>query len=573
MEFPPCPAMPPAALRRRRLALGWLAVLLLAAQARGEEQCGACHTVPGQFPPYHDPRHIGCAACHGGDPAATEPAQAHTGLETYPGRMATAARFCGQTACHPEQVARVERSLMHTAAGMIALTRAVLGEAGDTEQTLHPGALQETGVDSYLRKRCVSCHLGNERTHHGQRVTDRGGGCGACHLQVVEVPPGLPRPHPRLTLHAPDARCFGCHSRSSRIALNYAGLAETDDTSPATAQLEDGRAVVHAPPDVHAEAGMGCVDCHTAAETMGDGTRPSHMREALDIQCVDCHGAMLTEKPVAKLTKAEWARIALSGFTSPDVAWGRVPATARRGSALPHLWRQGERRFLHRKADGKDLAVPVMANGAHHALKGHERLICESCHAAWAPQCGGCHIALDPAGRQWDHLRRAETPGRWIETRWAVSHGPPVLGVGADNRIAPFVPGMNLILEQPGRPPLRVIRHARVSPHTTRRASRTCASCHADPAVLGVIAGETAASDNPRLRLPRGWVREGAPAAPGLRPGERSLAPDEMRRIRQVGTCLPCHDGTQDWYGDFAAALAAAATRRGHPPMPPPNPP
>jgi hypothetical protein len=568
MGLPPRVALMLAARHRRRLALGWLAVLLFAAQARAAEQCSVCHDAPGQFQPYHDPRHIGCAACHGGDPAAAAQGQAHAGLEAFPGRMATAARFCGQAACHPEQVARVERSLMHTAAGMIALTRAALGETEEVTG-LQRTDLRETGVDSYLRKLCISCHLGGERTHHGQRAADRGGGCAACHLQVAEAPPGTPRPHPRLSLRMPDARCFGCHSRSSRIALNYVGLAETDNTAGRdVAWLEDGRAVVHAPPDVHAEAGMSCVDCHTAAETMGNGSRPRLMREGLDIQCVDCHGAVLTEKPVAELAKSEWVRIALSGWTAPDVARGRVPATARRGSALPHLWREGERRFLHRKSDGKNLAVPVMLNSAHHTLKGHERLTCDSCHAAWAPQCGGCHIAFDPAGRQWDHLRRAETQGRWMETRWGVGHGPPALGVGEDNRIAPFAPGMNLILELPDRPALRAIRYARISPHTTRRKGRTCASCHAEPAALGIIAGDTAAPGKLRLRLPRGWVREGAPAAAGLRPGERSLTPEEMHRIRRVGACLPCHDGKQAFYGDFAAALVTAATMRGHPPVP-----
>jgi hypothetical protein len=556
-----------AATQRRWLTLGWLAAVLLAAQARAAEQCATCHTEPAQFSPFHDPARIGCVACHGGDPAATLQAQAHAALEAYPGRMATAARSCGQAACHADLVPRVENALMHTAAGVIALTRADLGgPAGDA----HAAALGERGADSYLRKLCVGCHLGNERTHHGQSATDRGGGCSACHLQVALTPPGAQRPHPRLSLQVPDARCFGCHSRSSRIALNYVGLAETDAPpgSPQVAQLEDGRAVVQTTPDVHAVAGMGCVDCHTGAELMGDGTRPRRMREALDVQCADCHGGTLTEKPVARLTQPEWVAYALSPWRSPEVLRGRVPATARRGSALLHLWRNDGKRWLHAKAAGTDLPVPVMTGGLQHSLPGHGRLNCESCHAAWAPQCGGCHIGFDATQTQWDHVKRADTPGRWTESRWAVTHGPPALGVDSDNRIAPFVPGMNLILELPGHAPVQRVHYARVSPHTTQKAARGCASCHSAPAALGLIDGETQAPGNPAWRLPRGWVQAGHAAAPGLRPGERSFSPAEVRRIQRVGSCLPCHDGSQTWYRDFAAALTAAASVRGHPPLP-----
>ena len=94
--------------------------------------------------------------------------------------------------------------------------------------------LDQTGADSYLRKLCVSCHLGNERRKHGQSLKDRGGGCVACHLEYPQQSERID--HPRLTVEVDNRRCFGCHSRSGRISLNYLGLAEVEEVDPGRLQ-------------------------------------------------------------------------------------------------------------------------------------------------------------------------------------------------------------------------------------------------------------------------------------------------------------------------------------------------
>ena len=83
----------------------------------------------------------------------------------------------------------------------------------------------------------------------------------------------------------------------------------------------------------------------------------------------------------------------------------------------------------------------------------------------WPPQCYGCYIRFDANQKQWDHLLDRKTPGRWIETCWAVEAGLHALGVDAWGWITPFVPGMNLILEKPGTDrPLRRQLFAALSP-------------------------------------------------------------------------------------------------------------
>ncbi|MBI3992183.1 MAG: hypothetical protein HY342_02835 [Candidatus Lambdaproteobacteria bacterium] len=574
--------------------------------AAAAERCTICHLETLYFSPMHDPAAIGCVGCHLGDAQARDKAAAHAGLEAYPGRVATVGETCARATCHAELEPLLRNNIMHSLNGMIELTRQALSlPARDDVALPLSQRLAQHGPESYLRKLCVSCHLGNERGSHRQSTSDRGGGCNACHLRdllsedgaaprAADLPPESSGPgpregqgstdapelrrgaHPALTLAIDSRRCFGCHSRSGRVSLNYVGLAETDTVDVARPQdygrLEDGRLVRHRPPDLHSEAGLDCTDCHTAAGVMGTGAALHRQQQQLDIACDDCHAPAPHEKSLGELTRREAVLPGLHGWGSPDLARGRVLAGAIRGSALLHVYRQegdqgqGTRRMLRKKRTGDVLAVPLTRAGPHHDLRGHERLTCEACHAAWAPQCDGCHISYDPSGRQWDHLLRRETPGRWIERRWSVRSDPPALGVRADNRIGPFVPGMSFILERPdGRPPLRRVIYSRISPHTTRKQGRSCESCHGDERALGVIVGHVHAPQHPGWVLPQGWVgRDVAQPAPGLHKGDRSLDRAERRRIARVGTCLPCHPGTAAMYRDFGAALGRMGPGRAH---------
>jgi len=70
--------------------------------------------------------------------------------------------------------------------------------------------------------------------------------------------------HPRLTTQINDQRCFGCHSRSARVSLNYRGLAEVGASAWQNAgassllRLDDLRLVERKESDLHHRAGLGC---------------------------------------------------------------------------------------------------------------------------------------------------------------------------------------------------------------------------------------------------------------------------------------------------------------------------
>jgi hypothetical protein len=435
----------------------------------------------------HAPLAQNCVHCHAGNANAVTETSAHRGLIAFPGDMDSAQQACGD--CHADKVDGVTHSLMHTGKGLVSTTRQVLGETTDRPGHNDLQHLTHSPADSLLRKLCASCHLGQQKTAHRVDATsDRGGGCLACHIDHYPD-----KGHPALTAVVGDARCFGCHSRSGRISLSYAGLAEIDDTdrsaTTATGQLNDGRRVEFRGDDRHHAAGMSCIDCHTARDLMGLGataTTPPAGQTLVDIACVDCHAITRT------ITLDQWPDAygpLQRRIPFPTNADSRFPVTTS-GTPLWNIELRSDETWLYRKDGQGILRIPPYHDSDHPLATEHARLDCSACHASWAPQCYGCHLQYDAKGRQYDHASAKTTPGRWIEQRADIRNGPPPLGVKADGRIGAVVPGMIMHITHPDWPETRFVRRfAAIEPHTTGRA-RSCDSCHRSSTALGLGQGQ-----------------------------------------------------------------------------------
>ena len=396
--------------------------------------------------------------------------------------MDSAGQTCGD--CHADKVNSVTHSLMHTGRGMVSTTRQAFGETVDRPGHNDLQHLTHTPADSLLRKSCASCHLGQNKTAHQLDATqDRGGGCLACHINDQSS-----QSHPTLTARVSDARCFGCHSRSSRISLNYAGLAEIDSITADTHQLEDGRNVEFRPADRHHAAGMACIDCHTEKDLMGTATTvlPLKQQQAVDIRCEDCHHITRTISP------KQWPlayRALLPRIPYPVKTDTRIPVTAN-GTPLWHIELQGDNAWLHLKLTGDRLLIPPYFDSEHRLAEEHGRLSCSACHSQWAPQCYGCHLEYDAAGEQFDHMDQTITAGEWHATRSNVRNEEPPLGVNDFDRIVPVIPGMIMTVTHPDwKNPLFTRRFTATEPHTTGMA-RDCESCHRSPTTLGLGQGQ-----------------------------------------------------------------------------------
>jgi hypothetical protein len=364
-----------------------------------------------------------CIVCHAGNDRAAGEQLAHVGLIAYPGELANAERACGH--CHADRVESVLRGLMHTGRGMVHKTRRLLDDNPEPDTNTDLQSLGHTVADSMLRKQCASCHLGQPKSSHSiDATTDRGGGCLACH--VNEYPDAA---HPALTRRVSSGRCFGCHSRSGRISLSYAGLAEVDVSE---SRLADGRPVSRLPADVHYISGMGCVDCHRADDVMGAAAGVLHQREAVDATCTDCHEGHQDDVRHERLTCAtchsQWAPQCFGCHMEYDAdgeQWDHVERSVTPGRWHSRAWgvRNGLPPLGVNSAGEIDVFVPGMIITVSHPSWDSDRFFREfaplSPHTIGASRsCESCHRSSEALGlgrgrldeRDGDYIFEPEMP-------------------------------------------------------------------------------------------------------------------------------------------------------------------
>lgn len=348
--------------------------------------CGDCHLgSAGANNRYGDFRSSGCTACHmrysldgrsrSGDPRVNknEPA-------------------------NPDAIAAPERPHIRR-----HLIRSVA-------KTLPSGEFVH-GIDDYT---CAGCHQGSNRTvmqYWGIRLD-----------QNADLANGFQYPARPVTFRntANDTRLFdpnvGNQTFNGRIADQYILFEDYDG---------DGRD--DTPPDVHYEAGLGCIDCHGSFGLHGGNDNESEIlsrqEQKVAISCEVCHGG-----------------IDAYAQTTPCVTYEGTAAQCavdNKGNALRHVTKEtGDEYYLVSRLDGQRHYIPqtkdtVVDSGVIHpfanqpvynALASYamgradgssatgigpqqddpnlvtggfshtDEMNCTACHAAWTGGCIGCHL-------------------------------------------------------------------------------------------------------------------------------------------------------------------------------------
>jgi hypothetical protein len=405
-----------------------------------ESGCRKCHLGLKAMGPWH---RFPCERCHGGRPLAIEKRAAHQGLIARPAGLESAGKKCG--GCHRDRVDSVKKSLMATAAGIIAPTRFLWGAQPDLKPIFATRAgsglkMLPLGnqrlVDDLLRRRCLRCHL--YTTGSRRRGDYKGLGCAACHVtynndgryrgpdkifQTIKRP-GLPQRH-RFTTAVPTTTCLHCHN-GPRIGTDYVGLYPRDfhvayrflkPGSPENKKLhgQDYRRLV---PDIHYQRGLHCIDCHPAEELMGAGRLHRFATDQVRVRCHDCHGRPGRPPRTVTITAADRTALGRARI-NPHVSLkigDRVVITSG-GHLLTHVKLTGGRLVLTSRVTGSRHVIPQLQDSlsriVNHRIPEHlTRMACSACHAAWTSQDFGFHLFREDYANylNWSATRDQDDP-------------------------------------------------------------------------------------------------------------------------------------------------------------------
>ena len=556
---------------------------IISPQDKSSSTCVNCHGAMAGLSPLH--AQLECISCHKGDNLIADKDSSHLGLIRIPGNLVDAPVTCG--ICHAEALNNINKSLMTTNSGIIAIDKYVFGEFDSPNIETHIKDIHHSPVDEHLRALCARCHLGSDKTDYGPiDELSRGGGCNACHLNYSDKAKAqlmsylgdneLPAIHPSLDLQISDDHCFGCHSRSGRISPNYQGYHETLLKAPEVdnwdgyRELQDERVFKYIQQDIHHERGLACIDCHGYEDVMGDGKTYLHEEEAVKISCEDCHAKTL--RNTAPLTDLSYAQQRI--FKIREFKHDKQPILLTKKDNVAiingYVDNQGDGHLISKLS--KQAFELISPSESCTREFGHQDLTCTSCHTSWAPQCIGCHVSYEPDAKGYDLLDKKEMQGSWVEYAGSFLSGPPTLGVRDNSdgkQIEPAIPGMIMTIDKSS-----FASHAMpddtsfyrlfapASPHTIAAEGRTCTSCHNNPLALGYGRGElkfnptngkwlfiaeyvTLPHDNLPADAWTGFLTEPAEKS-STRLNFRPFSVAEQEKILTVGACLTCHDNNSN---------------------------
>ncbi len=566
-----------------------------------EKGCVSCHEGIEDISPKMTEANVNCVTCHLGNPLGTTAEEAHRGMYANPSDFNIVDKTCGQ--CHGDKspfpitpaisngkrnhVGRMKKSLMATCAGEISGARYLFGEQ-KSKKSLYgvravvdedgnipkdKGAVGElkslplsnnSHVDNLLRHQCLQCHLYTE----GLPIEGRyvAGGCAACHMIYADsglsesADPTIPKDSPGhpikhvITNKVPSRQCLHCHNGGPGRMIGMGYIGEVPAEKPSGSKEGDyryGTPTFQVEPDVHYQAGMECIDCHSSDDLHGDGNIYSKMEDQVAIRCETCHG---TPESFASL-KDE------------------------RGELLPHVIKKGGQVILTQKVSEKEIEVPQLARMSKASslpvamailphttvMEGKNQLECYSCHVKTVTQCYGCHLKRDDrklSPSDWvegisEHNSAKSSPGVWNGGTGYVRWEHPALGLNGKGKVSPYTTGCQVsfthIDQQGGITSLnRVFKTAGknqeglrlpgwsmnpIQPHTITRESRSCESCHNREKSLGW--GSFSSPDT--LPLERMVDEKGVQAQDVSHAGARPFTHEELEMLGRFTVCLSCH--------------------------------
>ncbi|MCB9897976.1 MAG: hypothetical protein H6825_08230 [Planctomycetes bacterium] len=393
--------------------------------------CGDCHLgSAGANNRYGDFRSSGCTACH--MPYALD--------GRYDGSDPNVVK---DEPANPDAIAAPERS--HTRGHRIM----------SVAKTLPNGVVQQ-GIDDYA---CAGCHQGSNRTvmqFWGIRLDQNKDLKNGVQYPLQPVSFTNTKNDPRLFDPAVGNKTFNGRDRDQYILFEDYDGDGRDDT----------------PPDVHYEAGMGCIDCHGSYDLHGGDVAKgsdgifSRMEHGVAIGCESCHGtidayastkagknydgvsAQLAMDEGGNLLKHVecdgngdlWLTSRLDGVRHyvPQVRDTVVDSGRLNPLDDEPLYTQ-RASYAMGRADGDPGTGlgPLQLDSAFTGFTHTDDMNCVACHASWTNTCQGCHLGGRYDGNN-DFSNITGQPIVFEQANADFVYQSPIpfqLGVGPDGKI------------------------------------------------------------------------------------------------------------------------------------------
>jgi len=228
-----------------------------------------------------------------------------------------------------------------------------------------------------------------------------------------------------------------------------------------------------------------CTGCHVAGCDDCHGARPHAGRRLKTDACTRCHkGTFVGWDFLGRAPREDHERYQRGPEADGEPYLKMLPDVhSERGMACGdcHTMRslQEGRRSARTCRECHPSPSPRVPE---HALAAHlDKMECEACHAAWAPQEYGTFLVRAATPEQEEAFAPVPSWGPWHKSAYLRSQDPPPLGLNERGKVAPIRPQFVLFATDRGRgweSRLLAAEWKAFSPHTVRRGTVACSGCH-----------------------------------------------------------------------------------------------
>jgi hypothetical protein len=253
----------------------------------------------------------------------------------------------------------------------------------------------------------------------------------------------------------------------------------------------------------------GCDDCHGAAPHKGAPLKND--------ACTRCHkGYFVGWDYQGRAPREDHARYQRGPVADGEPYLKMLPDVhAERGMTCASCHTMRSLQEGKRAAKTCRECHPAPSRGVpEHSFSAHlEKMECEACHAAWAPQEYGTFLVRAQTPEQEEAFAPLRAWGSWRKSAYLKSQGAPPLGLNARGKVAPIRPQFVLFATDASRGlenRLLAAEWKAFVPHTVRRGSVTCSECHDSPRrfLLEADAARLYELEKDGLPLRSFWSRE-----------------------------------------------------------------